>query len=318
MGTAFIYHPRYLLHNAGIPHPERPDRLRAIVERLKESGVWDQLHHIQPQPAERGWVELVHLPEYIAAIELAARSAPAFLDPDTPVGQESFDVALLAVGGAIAACDAVISGKCHNAFAAVRPPGHHAERATAMGFCLFNNVAIASRYLQQHHGLARVAILDWDVHHGNGTQHILEDDPSIFYISIHQHPLYPGTGLRTERGTGRGVGTTLNIPIPGGCGDSDYAVALNEVEEALNRFQPEFLLVSAGFDAHYRDPLASMQLTADGFQHLAKRVVQLAQRHCQNRLVMVLEGGYDLTGLSTSVQACLQEMLAVAGNVALS
>jgi len=310
MGTAFIYDPRYLLHNATISHPERPDRLRAIVGRLKESGLWDRLHHIQPQPAEREWIELAHTAEHIATVEAAVRSAPTSLDPDTHVGQESFDCALLAVGGAIAACDAVVSGKYQNAFAAVRPPGHHAERGAAMGFCLFNNVAIAARYLQQRHGIGRVAILDWDVHHGNGTQHILEDDPSILYISIHQHPLYPGTGLQTERGTGAGVGATLNIPLSGGCGDQEYAVAFDQVEEAINDFRPEFLLISAGFDAHHRDPLASMRLTADGFQYLAKRVVQLARLHCRNRLVMVLEGGYDLIGLSTSVEACLREMVA--------
>lgn len=309
MATGFIYHPKYLLHNASISHPERPDRLRAIVERLQESGLWEQLHHIQPQQADRRWVELTHQAAYIAEVEAAALSAPTYLDADTHVSHDSFDVALLAVGGGIAACDAVISGRCRNAFAAVRPPGHHAEQFTAMGFCLFNNVATAARYLQKQHGLEKVAILDWDVHHGNGTQHILEEDPSILYISIHQHPLYPGTGLRDEQGIDAGVGTTLNIPLPGGCGDAEYAIAFNEVERAINDFQPEFLLISAGFDAHYRDPLASMRVTADGFQQMTQKVLQLAKQHCNNRLVMLLEGGYDLIGLSTSVEACLREMM---------
>lgn len=309
MATGFIYHPDYLLHNASISHPERPDRLRAIVARLQESGLWGKLHHIQPEPAERQWIELAHSAEHINMVEDAAESAPAYLDPDTHVSRESFDVALLAVGGGLAACDAAMEGRCRNAFAAVRPPGHHAETSAAMGFCLFNNVAIAARYLQQFHGLERVAILDWDVHHGNGTQHILEADPSILYISIHQHPLYPGTGLREEQGVGSGIGATLNIPLPGGCGDSEYAVAFNEIEEVVSQFQPEFLLISAGFDAHHRDPLASMRLTADGFRQMTKRALHLANQHCSNRLVMLLEGGYDLIGLSASVEACLEEMM---------
>ena len=309
MATGFIYHPNYLLHNASISHPERPDRLRAIVVELQDSGVWEQLHHIQPQPAERRWIELAHSAEHIANVEAAAQSGSGYLDPDTHVGRESFDVALLAVGGGIAACDAVMLGQCRNAFAAVRPPGHHAEHSAAMGFCLFNNVAIAARYLQHQYGLAKVAILDWDVHHGNGTQHILDSDPSILYISIHQHPLYPGTGLRDEQGTGQGVGATRNIPLPGGCGDAEYAVAFDEVEEAITKFQPQFLLISAGFDAHRRDPLASMKVSEDGFRQMANRALRLASQHCSNRLVMILEGGYDLVGLATSVEACVQEMM---------
>jgi acetoin utilization deacetylase AcuC-like enzyme len=208
----------------------------------------------------------------------------------------------------VQACDAVVRGAWRNAFCAVRPPGHHAERDRAMGFCLFNNIAIAARYLQSEHGIGKVAIVDWDVHHGNGTQHIFEEDPSVLYISLHQHPLYPGTGLAGERGRGAGEGFTLNLPLPAGSGDREYREAFDRVLNRLNEFVPEFILVSAGFDAHRDDPLAGMNLGAESYGWMTRDLLDAAGEHCEGRLVAVLEGGYNLAALAASVGTCIEEM----------
>ncbi len=309
MSTALIYDPRYLQHDTGPGHVERPERISAIAHGLQRKRLWERLVHLQPGFADPAVVELVHPAAYIEGIMEACRGGALQLDADTVISPASYEVALLAVGGVLAACDAVMAGEVRNAFCAVRPPGHHAERSQAMGFCLFNNVAIAARYLQRNHGIERVLIFDWDVHHGNGTQHIFEDDPSVFYISIHQHPLYPGTGRAAERGVGAGRGRTLNIPLPAGSGDAEYRAAVEIAEEEIATFAPEVVLVSAGFDAHRLDPLAGMELSEAGFRWMMNRMLNIADLFSHNRLVAVLEGGYDLGALASSVAACIEEML---------
>jgi acetoin utilization deacetylase AcuC-like enzyme len=223
----------------------------------------------------------------------------------------SLSAAYLAAGGALAGVDAIMRGDVEHAFCAVRPPGHHAETARAMGFCLFNNVAIAARYVQKKYSLSRVLIVDWDVHHGNGTQHSFEQDPSILFFSTHQYPHYPGTGRATERGIGAGEGFTINVPMDAGDGDDEYhAIFLNVLLPAAEAFKPDFVIVSAGFDAHRDDPLANMGLTEAGYSDLTGLVVGLAKRHAQGRLLSALEGGYNLTALGASVDAHLKALLA--------
>ncbi|MFQ5693085.1 MAG: histone deacetylase [Nitrospinota bacterium] len=307
--TAFVFHADYLLHDAGPMHPERPDRLRAIVSRLEETGLLDGLLRIRPEPAEEGRITRVHSAEYVRLIERASRDAPAALDPDTRVSMDSFRVAVLAVGGALAAVDAVMEGRAKNAFAAVRPPGHHALAARAMGFCLFNNVAVAARYVQDKYGLKRVLIVDWDVHHGNGTQALFYDDPSVLFFSIHQYPFYPGTGAEDETGEGAGKGTVINAPLPAGAGDAEAVRAFREkLVPAAEAFRPEFVLISAGFDGHQRDPLGQLRLTEEGFAELTRIVMEIAGRFAGGRIVSLLEGGYDLEGLSRSVEAHLRTL----------
>jgi acetoin utilization deacetylase AcuC-like enzyme len=223
----------------------------------------------------------------------------------------SLSAAYLAAGGALSAVDAIMAGEVEHAFCAVRPPGHHAEAARAMGFCLFNNVAIAARYVQKQYGVSRVLIVDWDVHHGNGTQHSFEQDPSILFFSTHQFPHYPGTGRATERGTGAGEGFTINVPMDAGAGDEEYhAIFVNVLLPAAEAFKPEFVIVSAGFDAHRDDPLASMGVTETGYSDLTDLVAGIAKRHAQGRLLSALEGGYNLTALGASVDAHLTALLA--------
>jgi acetoin utilization deacetylase AcuC-like enzyme len=248
----------------------------------------------------------VHPRAHVEQVRRACEDAPGWIDPDTPVSQGSWDAALMSAGGALAACDAVASGLAGAAFVATRPPGHHAEAARAMGFCLFNNVAVAARHLQAAHGAGRVFILDWDVHHGNGTQHLFEEDDTVFYFSTHQYPFYPGTGARSERGRGRGEGFTLNVPLRAGSGDTEYLRAFREeMVPALDRFRPEFILISAGFDAHHDDPLAGMELTTEGYAALTVVAKEAADRLCGGRIVSLLEGGYDLAALAASVEAHL-------------
>jgi acetoin utilization deacetylase AcuC-like enzyme len=309
MTTGFLYDEYCLLHDTGPGHPERPARLRAIREGLERRGLWDRLLHIPAEKAKLEWIEAVHPQQHIATMEGISLSGGGMVDADTVLSAESYDAALLAAGGAVAGCAAVMNGGCDTTFVAMRPPGHHAERDHAMGFCLFNNVAIAARYLQREHGLERIAILDWDVHHGNGTQHIFENDPTVLYISIHQHPLYPGTGMRSETGIGAGDGFTLNIPLPAGCGDEEYKGVFPTVEAKIRDFSPDFFLISAGFDAHRDDPLANMLVTADGFRWMMRSMLDLAAAECNGRLVAVLEGGYHLEALAESVGVCIEEML---------
>jgi acetoin utilization deacetylase AcuC-like enzyme len=309
--TGFVYDAQYLEHDMGTGHPESPERLRAIVARLQESGVFDRLVHIQPLPAADEWITQVHAASYLETLK---RRAPTHgrvsLDPDTSMSPGSLSAAYLAAGGLLAAADAIVSGSIDHAFCAVRPPGHHAERDRAMGFCLLNNVAIAARYLQQKHGIARVLIVDWDVHHGNGTQHAFYDDPSVLFFSTHQYPHYPGTGRPSEDGEGAGKGTTINVPITAGEGDDAYRRLFEKVLiPAADNFKPGFVVISAGFDAHRDDPLASMGLTEEGYAELTRLVMQIAQRHCNGRILSSLEGGYHLASLSASVERHLIALL---------
>ncbi len=303
--TGFVYDEVYLRHVTGAGHPERPQRLEAIVTRLSDAGLLKMLTRVKPRPADEKWLTTVHTAQHIAALrQLHAKGNRYAGSRDTPVSRSSYEVARMAAGGLLAAVDAVMTGEVRNAFCAVRPPGHHATQDKAMGFCLLNNVAIAARYIQQKHKLRKVLIVDWDVHHGNGTQDIFYEDPSVFYFSVHQYPFYPGTGSASEQGAGAGRGSTLNVPLPAGSGNTEFEQALSkELLPAAREFQPDFVLVSAGFDAHESDPLGQMRVTTEGFAELTKIVKQIADQHCHGRLVSVLEGGYDLEGLATSVEA---------------
>lgn len=313
--TGLIYHPDYLLHDTGGTHPESPVRLKAIMNRLEETGFIQRLTVSPPGPLRPDlldWIARVHQPSHVARLErLQPEEGLTRIDADTVVSTRSYPVALLAVEGMLAAVDGIMSGRFHQAFCAVRPPGHHAESNRAMGFCLFNNVAIAARYLQKQYGLSRVMIIDWDVHHGNGTQQIFEEDPTVFYFSVHQFPLYPGSGRADERGRGAGEGYTLNCPLPPGQGDEEYITVFERaLRPAVAAFKPDFILVSAGFDAHRDDPLANMRVTEEGFGEMTRLVKEWARLHCQGRLLSCLEGGYHLEALARSVERHLESMTA--------
>lgn len=308
--VGFIYHPDYLKHDTGIGHPERPQRLEALVQHLLATPLWGDLSHLRPEPAPVEWIHEVHPEQYTTMIKSRCQVGERVLDEgDTHVGRESYDVALLAAGGVIRAIDEVISGKINRAFCAVRPPGHHAGKSNVMGFCLFNNVAIGVRYAQRKHGVKRVAIVDWDVHHGNGTQEIFYDDNTVLYISLHQFPYYPGTGSAGERGEGPGEGFTLNCPMGAGSVEKDYLDAFQaHILPALDAFRPELLCISAGFDAHKDDPLAGINLSEESFSRMTELLLGVANKYCDGKMVSVLEGGYNIQALSRSVAAHLNAM----------
>ena len=282
-------------------HPEHAGRLRRIEDHLRATGLAHTLTRVPTRPATREELTRVHTPAYLDHVH-AMSYREGYLDPDTYIRQGSWEAALHAAGGLIALVEAVVRGDLDGGFALVRPPGHHAEADRAMGFCLFNNVAVAARAAQADLGIERVLIVDWDVHHGNGTQHAFYDDPTVMYFSTHQYPYYPGTGAREERGTGPGEGTTVNVPFPGGVGDDDYILAFERLLVPLaRRFRPDLILVSAGYDPHWRDPLAAMEVTLTGFTRLTRILVDLARDLCQGRIVFTLEGGYDLDALAYGV-----------------
>ncbi len=311
--TLLIYSDDFLNHDTGPRHPERPDRLRAITQGLKSAGLWDKFTHIPFREADIAIPGLIHDPDYLTAAQLACEQGRvSHLDNDTPISRESFRIALLATGGAIAAAEAILAGKDTNALCLHRPPGHHAEFDRAMGFCIINHIAVAAAWLTQKKGLSRVAIVDFDVHHGNGTQHLFESRSDVLFVSIHQDPtrFYPGTGFARETGKGPGSGFTLNIPMPPGSGDAQYEHAFNEkIIPALDAFQPQFLLISAGFDAAAGDPLASMELTPAGFAMMTRLLLDAANRHCAGKYVSLLEGGYNLQTLSDGVAAHARQLL---------
>ena len=310
--TGFIYHPSYLNHDMGAGHPESPQRLKAILTRLESTGLLDRLIQIEPVPASDDWLLQVHAASYIEGLKAHAPArGRVSLDPDTAMSPGTLNAAYLAAGGALVGVDAVMAGRVDHAFCAVRPPGHHAEYDRAMGFCFFNNVAIAARYLQRRHGLQRVLIVDWDVHHGNGTQHTFYADPSVLFFSTHQYPHYPGTGKAAERGTGKAEGLTINVPLSAGDGDREYAEIFRRILiPAADSFQPDFVIISAGFDAHRDDPLAGMGLTEQGYAELTGMVGDIAVRHCRGRVLSCLEGGYHLPALAASVESHLSALLA--------
>ena len=304
------YHPCFLQHDTGVGHPERPQRLSAILEHLKSTDLWTGLEVIEPQPVERATIELVHPRPYVTVIEQACHQGPTALDPDTVASPGSWEAALRATGAVTQAIDQIVQGRMQAAFCVVRPPGHHALANRAMGFCLFNNVAIGARYAQTQHRLSRILIVDWDVHHGNGTQAIFYDDPTVLYFSTHQYPCYPGTGSRQERGEGRGAGFTINVPLPAGSGDAKLIQAFEQelLPKALD-FKPELVLISAGFDAHRDDPLASLEVTEAGYARFTELVRTIAETCCSGRIVSVLEGGYNLRALGASVEAHLRAFM---------
>ena len=306
---AVVEDPRYQEHAGPSGHPDCPERLAAVGQAL--DGVREGLVALPSRPADDGELLRVHTAGHLEALREATGAAPLQLDPDTYLSPRSLEVARLAAGGCIDLSRAVLRGQVDAGLAAVRPPGHHAEGSRAMGFCLFNNVAVAARTLQREEQVDRILVLDWDVHHGNGSQHSFESDPGVLYLSTHQFPHYPGTGAAGEAGVGRGEGATVNVPMPAGCGDAEYlGVFQRVVVPVVESFRPELILVSAGFDAHADDPLAGMGVSGRGFLEMARIVRALADDVCQGRLVFVLEGGYAPTGLREGIQAVLAASLA--------
>ena len=298
----------YLKHLPGESHPERPERIQAL---LNLAGALDkQMFELaSPRAATRADVEYTHGADHVRLVESTSKHNRYALDGDTITCRDSFGVALLAVGGFLTLLDAIASKQSSNGFALVRPPGHHALRDHAMGFCLFNTMAIGAEYLKRVYGAKKILIMDWDVHHGNGTQAAFYDDPTVFFISTHQFPFYPGSGAVNETGVGAGEGLTLNVPLPAGCTDVEYLQVFQDiVVPAAEKFQPDWILVSAGFDPHRRDPLGGMNVTEEGFGAMARLLLVLANRFADGRIAFLLEGGYDLAGLRDSVAAVLAAM----------
>ena len=310
MTTGFIYDERFLAHDTGPGHPERPERLTAVMSAIAHESSLASMRRLDARAADIDTLEHTHSLAYIDRARHACTSGAPFLDTsDVTISPASCDVAFLAAGAPLVLADAMVAGTIDNGFALLRPPGHHAEQNQAMGFCLFNNVAILARYLQSRHGFDKIAILDWDVHHGNGTQHSFEADPSVLYVSTHQYPYYPGTGAASETGVGRGQGATLNCPMPAGAADADYErVFVDQILPKLDAFAPECIVVSAGFDAHCDDPLADMQLSTEFFSWMTTRMMEVAEKHAAGRLLSVLEGGYNLKRLGDCVTVHLQSL----------
>ncbi|MFC1504280.1 histone deacetylase [Spirochaetota bacterium] len=308
--TGLVYDEMFLRHDTGAGHPERPERLSAIMEKLKKTKQVDDLFMIAPRKADLKWIEKVHSKEYIEHVENVCAAGELNLDSmDTGVCRESYEIALYAAGGICAGADAIMEKKVRNVFCAVRPPGHHAMPDQAMGFCLFGNAAITARYVQEKYSLKKVLIIDWDVHHGNGTQHMFYDDPTVFYFSIHQYPHYPGTGSAAEKGSGAGEGFTLNVPHSGNAYDEEYIDVFSRILRVrAEEFDPDFIIVSAGFDAHADDPLGGMEITNEGYGNLAYIVKEIADTCCDGRVLVLLEGGYDLSALADSVYEVISVM----------
>jgi acetoin utilization deacetylase AcuC-like enzyme len=311
MTTAIIHHPIFKEHDTGPGHPESPSRYSVVMKSLQDDAeLWSNLLEVQAREAPRGDVQAAHTPQLYKQIERVVSEGTGYLDGDTVVSMRSMDAALYGAGAACQAIDLIMRGEVSNAFVPVRPPGHHATAERAMGFCLFNNVAVAARYAQNHYAeIERVAILDWDVHHGNGTQGVFYDDPSVFFFSTHQYPWYPGTGSRGENGVGRGVGSTLNVPLraltPAGEQKRMFEAALEEIS---GKFKPDLIIISAGFDSHQGDPLGQLLLEDEDFVSLTRTVKDWAKQACGGRIVSCLEGGYNLQTLGETVRAHVAEL----------
>ncbi len=303
MTTALVYDPAFLKHETG-HHPENPKRLSVILSALEQDeALWTRLKHLAPRPVSDEDIMRCHSFRLIEQIRSLCERGVPFVDLDTAICSKSFEVAKLAAGAATLAVDQVFNGETSNAIALVRPPGHHATSNRAMGFCLFNNVAIAARYAQVHYGADRVLIIDWDVHHGNGTQEIFYRDPSVFYFSTHQYPYYPGTGAANERGLDKGEGTTLNIPLAEGTSAGAHTEAFLEALRTIERvFPPDLIIISAGFDSRRGDPLGGLMLEDSDFYEMTKRVMDIAERNGSGRVISVLEGGYNLDTLGETVR----------------
>ncbi|MBI4822848.1 MAG: histone deacetylase [Nitrospirae bacterium] len=299
--TGFIYDEIFLSHKTPKWHPECPERLLSIIEHLKASPIWNKLIHIKPRKATFQEISAVHNHEYVERIK---GMGTGYLDPDTYMSEGSLDASLYAVGAVLTAIEGCKNGFIERAFCAVRPPGHHAEGDKAMGFCIFNNIGVGARYAQAQ-GYKKVFIVDFDVHHGNGTQHIFEEDDSVFYFSTHQYPHYPGGGDSSEKGRGKGKGKTFNIPLPSGSGDREYATSYNEVlPDLMGDFSPDIVLVSSGYDIHVRDPLSDIRVTNEGIRSIIRGILSVPEVP----YIFSLEGGYDLDSLGECVLITLEEI----------
>jgi acetoin utilization deacetylase AcuC-like enzyme len=309
--TAISADPICREHLKGRQHPERPERFDAVVDGLRQAGLMDRLIPLDPRAATEDELALCHTAHYLQIVRHDVEAGhPCLSTGDTDIGPNSWDVAARAAGAALNAVDAVAAGTARNAFCVVRPPGHHANAARGMGFCLFNNIAIAARYAQRKHGVGRVLIVDWDVHHGNGTQDIFYADPSVFFFSTHQWPLYPGTGRADETGAGPAVGTKMNFPFPAGSGRKEILGAVeHSLVPAADKFRPNLIMISAGFDSRIGDLLGGFTLTDRDFTDLTRVVMEMAARHAQGRIVSVLEGGYTLSGLASAAAAHVEALM---------
>ena len=306
--SAVVVDREYLKHQPGEFHPERPERIRVLLD-LADKLDPQKFQLLPPRAATRSDIESCHSAEYVALVQSTSKTNQYALDGDTLTCRDSFGVGLLAVGGFLRLLDSMAAQVTRNGFALVRPPGHHALRNRAMGFCLFNTIAIGAQHLKRNYGAKRILIMDWDVHHGNGTQEAFYDDPSVLFISTHQSPYYPGTGAVDEVGLNAGEGYTVNVPLPAGCADAEYLQVFKEIViPAASQFQPQWILVSAGFDAHRRDPLGGMGVTEEGFGAMARMLLRLAGQYADGKIAFLLEGGYDLAALGNSVAAVLNAM----------
>jgi acetoin utilization deacetylase AcuC-like enzyme len=313
MKTALIHHPIYEKHDTGLGHPEMPERYRVVIDAIKgDEDLMNELLEITPDKASQGFVQAVHTKEHYKRVAEAFENGLDQLDMDTTISMQSFDASLFAAGGAITAVDAVVVGDAKNAFVAVRPPGHHATAERTMGFCIFNNVAVAARYAQnKYQDIERVAIVDWDVHHGNGTQGIFYSDPSVYFFSMHQYPWYPGTGSRGETGQGKGLGTTLNLPVRAFTNAGDQLNAFEAaIEQIDSSMKPDIIFVSAGFDSHLSDPLGQLQLEDPDYVSMTKTIMQWADEVCGGRVVSCMEGGYNLDTLGETVRIHVETLAA--------
>lgn len=311
MATAIVHHPIYLEHDTGPGHPETIERYRVVIDALmNDADLAERVAMVTSEKASQGTIQAAHTKDHFKRVEGAFANGLDSLDMDTTISMRSFDAAMYAAGGAITAVDAVMEGRAKNAFAAVRPPGHHATAERTMGFCIFNNVAVAARYAQnKYKDVERVAIIDWDVHHGNGTQGIFYSDPSVFFFSMHQYPWYPGTGSHGERGQGRGLGSTLNLPVKAFTRSADQIHAFEAaIEEVSNHGKPDLIFISAGFDAHVSDPLGQLQLEDTDYRSMTRTVMSWADEVCEGRIVSCLEGGYNLDTLGETVRSHVDEL----------
>ena len=311
MPTAIVHHPVFQKHDTGFGHPESPERYRVVMEALRaDETLWADVVEVEAHEAKRTDIQACHTPQHFKHIEEVVREGRGYLDADTMVSGDSLEAALRGAGAACQAIDLILEGGAKNAFVPVRPPGHHATPDRAMGFCLFNNTGVAARYAQKRYkDIERVAILDWDVHHGNGTQGIFYDDATVFYFSMHQYPWYPGTGSRGETGQGRGHGYTLNVPLRAMTPTNEQRRAFDSaIEEIAGKFTPDLIIISAGFDAHLNDPLGQLLLTDEDFVQLTRVVKQWANETCAGRVISCMEGGYNLETLGNTVRAHVREL----------